>query len=462
MDTPFSLKKYNSQLISYAHVTLFSLLFFVWGLPATIFIRYFCLIFGALISVYIIIKTFRPTEKLNYLPIAFLAILFIWKIIHLHFFSHNYLLEVAELSRIWKPAALAGIFAFGLGISITNENVGLHTKNNLKHIFCVGLFGPSFIYLFKFFVMRVGDLTDIEFPQFLRLHYMPVIWYVPKSTYMCFCLPALFAFLGMIFELPKKFSPQKYLLFFYISSILFLFYIEDIKNGILYSLIGLLIFCLLYIFTNFKHRPFTSIAIALSIALLTTIFAYHHIQRNSSWLGLIADSKVALDIKNHHEWKASETDVSLPKNENGTVVSKTNYERVSWAIAGVELILQNPLGYGLIQGSFGQLAKNNWPNSNLTQSHSGWIDLTLGIGIPGLLLIFTALIFQLVTLGHLAFCEKCKKFNQWIFTATWWLLISLTLMWCTSELSQRVYFEVLIFWLFFSIGVASTSPVKED
>jgi hypothetical protein len=82
-------------------------------------------------------------------------------------------------------------------------------------------------------------------------------------------------------------------------------------------------------------------------------------------------------------------------------MSTTNYLRSAWGKVGIKLIAQNPLGYRLIERSFGCLAKINWPDSNLHQSHSGWIDLTLGLGIPRIGLILTILLTLLYQLGRL-------------------------------------------------------------
>ena len=37
-------------------------------------------------------------------------------------------------------------------------------------------------------------------------------------------------------------------------------------------------------------------------------------------------------------------------------------------------------------------------------------------------------------------------------TALWWVLFSLLIMWCTTEISQKVYFDDLLFWL--TLGAA--------
>ena len=162
-----------------------------------------------------------------------------------------------------------------------------------------------------------------------------------------------------------------------------------------------------------------------------------------------------MDTTHYQQWKYN-SEQGLPNNELGVVVSGTNYERLAWGKMGLKLIVQNPLGYGLIERSFGQLAKINWPDSKLHQSHSGWIDLTLGLGIPGFLLIFTTLLMLLYQLAKLAnvIDAACNPY----FTMAWWGVFSLLILWCTTEISQKVFFDDLIFWLSLACGLVLASP----
>ena len=132
------------------------------------------------------------------------------------------------------------------------------------------------------------------------------------------------------------------------------------------------------------------------------------------------------------------------------MVSVTNYERIAWAKEGIKLAIQNPLGYGLIERSFGHLAKLNWPDSKLHQSHSGWIDLTLGIGVPGVALILGAILILLLQLSSVN-----PEFGSFpLVKACQWGLFCLVLMWCTTEISQKVYLDSLLFWIALSSGVS--------
>ena len=217
-----------------------------------------------------------------------------------------------------------------------------------------------------------------------------------------------------------------------------------------YSAVLLIIFFGVLVFHNFRQYWVSKLLVLGAVLTIGTLFIAQNIQSNPSWSTFLADAKIARDTQAHQHWKYN-GEKGYPNNELGIMVSVTNYERLAWGKVGLNLIKQNPLGYGLIERSFGRLAKINWPDSKLHQSHSGWIDLALGLGIPGLLLVVGALItllFQLVKLDSKS-SPKGSPFPR----AIWWALFSLGIIWCTTEISQKVYFDDLIFWLALGAGI---------
>jgi hypothetical protein len=182
-------------------------------------------------------------------------------------------------------------------------------------------------------------------------------------------------------------------------------------------------------------------------------FLANHIQKNDSWRTFQVDAKVALNTDQYQQWKYNGAQ-GYPNNELGVVVSSTNYERIAWGKEGIKLIWRYPLGYGLIERSFGHLGKIAWPDSILHQSHSGWIDLALGIGIPGIVLILASLLTLLYRLGRLANPNQGLYLSDSPYQSmAWWALFSLLIMWCTTEISQKVFFDSFIFWLALGSGL---------
>ena len=199
-----------------------------------------------------------------------------------------------------------------------------------------------------------------------------------------------------------------------------------------------------------------SVRILLVIAFVVAAFALIvmlHLQKNDSWNTIFADIKVASQLETNGHWKYR-GDRGYPNNEFGKMVSITNYERAAWAQVAIHFIIERPQGYGLVLESFRHIAKEKWPDSNLLQSHSGWLDLTMGIGIPGVLLILFAAGLSIRNLA-------CYSESIW-GSPFIWALSSIGLLMITTEVSQKVYLDAFIYCILFtaslSLGLRESSP----
>jgi O-antigen ligase len=117
------------------------------------------------------------------------------------------------------------------------------------------------------------------------------------------------------------------------------------------------------------------------------------------------------------------------------------------------LIVKYPIGYGLIERSFGQRGNRLWQGGCLSQSHSGWLDLALGIGIPGITLLLSSILIVMRSLIKQNYSSE-SKLESWKVMSIW-ALFSFLLIWCTTEISQKVFFEELIFFIAFAQGFCS-------
>ena len=174
-------------------------------------------------------------------------------------------------------------------------------------------------------------------------------------------------------------------------------------------------------------------------------FSHQHVQKNESWRTLVADAKIAIQKEKYDHWKWG-GEKGYPINEFGKTVSITNYERVVWAIEAVQLIRGNPNGYGLVELSFRKLMNKTYPEvsnvgRNLSHSHSGWLDIILGLGILGGCLIIAPMLYLI---------WSYQKANENFQTLFLWSLTALFLCWMTSEVSSTVTFMSLIFWITFA------------
>lgn len=431
-----------------AQLILFAILYAVWIPPETIYLRHVCLIAGAAVGLYQIVHFRALLVKKSAIPVWLVLGLFVWAIFHLLFLSSNVNLQLQEFKTIWKRTALGAIFALGLGLALAH--VDPQKRRGLWPVLYLGLMAPTLIYSFKYILTHYAQSWGLQIPEYLKQG-VSGTFYIAKTSYVCFCLPTLAVALGQLLlnirnHIWLSWGNAVYALS--IPAIFFVFYGENIKNGVIYGTLLLVIFTILLLLANFKQHWLKKVVFITLTSLFVGIFLVNHVQKNESWRTFRADMTIALDTDSYDHWKFFSAK-GYPNNESGQMVSNTNYERIAWGKVGLLLVPDNPLGYGLIEESFGKLTKQKWPESSLRQSHSGWLDLTLGIGIPGLILVWAAMLSSFMLLGG----TSQGAITPWVNTCRWILLASF-LMWFTTEISQRVFFDALIFWIALSSGLA--------
>lgn len=430
-------------------LVIFAILYAIWILPETIYLRHVCLIVGAALGLYQIVYFRTLLLKKSAIPVWLLLGLFVWAIFHLLFLSSNVELQLHEFKTIWKRTALGAIFALGLGLALAG--VGPQKLREYWPLLYLGLIAPILIYIFKYILTHYGQGWGLQIPDYLKQG-VSGTFYIAKTSYACFCLPTLAFALGQLLLSIRNniwFSWGNAVYVLSIPAIFFVFYAENIKNGVIYGALLLVIFTILLLLVNFKQHWRKKFLFIGLTSVLVAMFLANHIQKNESWKTFEADAHIAFDTESYDRWKFFGAK-GYPNNESGKMVSITNYERMAWGKVGFSLVPENPLGYGLIEESFGKLTKQKWPESSLRQSHSGWLDLTLGIGIPGLILVWAAMLGSYMLLGKRSY----GAIRPWVNACRWVLLASF-MMWITTEISQRVFFDVLIFWIALSSGLAA-------
>jgi hypothetical protein len=433
-------------------------------LPKVIFLRNTSLGIGAALSLLVIYRYRKLFLSKFALPVYLLIALFTWLIFHLLFLSNDYPAQYRELTSVWKNCAIAIIFGLGFGISLSSlvsHSVanGNTPKANSKvsqtvwMVIWLGLIAPELIFIIKWLLTNQGPAWGIAVPDYGRLWPGSAPYYVAKIDYVCFCLPVLAIALGQIkvqIEQERLISWANYFYICVVCSVLFVFAKWQIFNGFIYGLLITAILAGMLVWRYLKKVSSSKqfIAIILICALAASLL--YQIKTDSHFETFVADAKVALQGEKYPQWKYNGIQ-GYPNNELGRQVHVSNYERVSWFVNGVELIPRYPQGYGLLHRSFGRLVKIDYPDSKMHQSHSGWLDLTLGIGIPGVALILGAMLLAMRNCSRLQIPtvipgEDTLNRNAYLNIA-WWALLSLGLAWCTTEISQRVYIEDLLFWV---------------
>jgi O-antigen ligase len=222
----------------------------------------------------------------------------------------------------------------------------------------------------------------------------------------------------------------------------------------LFSVLLIIIFIIALFIKSSKNIKYINITIIIFLLAFLGALSAVHIQKNDAWKYFFADAKVSLQINEYDNWKYA-GEKGYPPNELKRLVTPTNYERIVWAIVGAKLVYENPFGYGLIENSFRPVVNKKWPESSkaLSHSHSGWIDLALGIGIPGFCLIFFSLL--------IASGQSLRTPLPWAILGVW-VLPALGLAWITTELSNSGSFDSLIFFIVLVSAINSASHIKPN
>lgn len=427
----------------------FVVLYSVWILPEIASWRNTSLVTGAVLGFYVSYQYRSLLLTKRALPIWLIATLFVWASFHLLFLSQNPVAQLIEFKGIWKRAFLAAIFALGLALSITNNMDKV--KKWAWPLIYLGLLMPTLIYLLKWMLTFYGEsiFGPQSIPAFLRVYSSSQLFYVPKTDYVVFCLPTLAVALGQMLTLLQERRINWIQLLVYgasIAGVSFVFYGQNIKNGFLYEALLFIFFLLMMVVATKKHWTPIKVGIIALTLIGVSFVGYRHIQQNNSWATFAADYKIAVQLDRYQEWKYN-GEKGYPINELGRVVSITNYERIAWGLVGMSLFREDLLGYGLIENSFGPLVNKKWPESSarLSHAHSGWLDLGLGLGLPGLALVLTALTLALIFIRNLT--TPWKNLGGWV-------LLSTLLLWCTTEVSNNGNFDPLVFWIILTAGLS--------
>jgi hypothetical protein len=458
-------------LVVFLQAVCFAILYAVWMLPKTIFLRNTCLGIGAALSLFVIFRYRKLFLSKWAPPIYLLLTLFGWLVFHLLFLSNDYPAQYRELTSVWKNCAIAILFGLGFGLSLSSlmshsvANSSTPKANSKMSqivwmVIWLGLIAPELIFIIKWILTNQGPAWGITAPDYWKLWPGSAPYYVAKLDYVCFCLPVLAIALGQIKVQIDQERLRSWANGFYVcvvGSVLFVFAKWQVFNGLIYALLITAILACMLLWRYLKRASSSKQFIAIMFICALAASLVYQIKTDSHFETFVADAKVALAGEKYPQWKYDGTQ-GYPSNELGRQVNVSNYERVSWFINGVELIPRYPQGYGLLHRSFGRLVKIDYPDSKMHQSHSGWLDLTLGIGIPGVTLILGAILLAMRNCSRLQIpsvisSEDSHNRNAYL-NITWWALLSLGLACCTTEISQRVNMEALLFWVSLATGMS--------
>ena len=379
----------------------------------------------------------RSTENWN---IWVFFSFFVWLGFHYIALSSNVEEQWYELTGDWVRALLASLIGLSLGLAVGTEKAD-NRERLLSGVFIAGLLGTIAIYVAHYLieVVRTGQAIHIDFYMVPYLGKTPLV--VFGSMLLC----------GLFSKLSTKLSAQERRVWHPLSVLVIVcvsmtYYFANTKNGFIVFILIFLVYAFRLAGAR-KHvrKPERWVIALFFLALMG--FLKVHIDANPAWLNFYADIKAGHDIERNQNWKNAAL-YPLPVNDRGQLANGSTYERSAWATAGTILVQEHPLGYGLINHSFGALALQKWPDfykpigKYRHASHSGWLDFTLGFGIPGLALVMLPL--------WVAFFRAGDQNGFW-FEWVRWSVPVLTLVYAITEVCTAHFVE----FLFFNIALVS-------
>lgn len=147
-----------------------------------------------------------------------------------------------------------------------------------------------------------------------------------------------------------------------------------------------------FLYKNEKYSFKFKVLIPVSMFFVLTLPLIYNMYTDPRWIRLTETIPVAIDTSaSNMHWR----DPSLfpaPRVKSGSLAGNSNYMRIAWARQSAHYIRKTPLGIGFGRDAFGHTIEQYHPlrrdekGYRGMHSHSGIIDLALGVGIPGVLL----------------------------------------------------------------------------
>jgi len=420
----------------------------LWALPGTIAIRHFLIGLGFLFSCFFLVQNWLLLFSRSAIPLFIFLALFIWVISHYLWIGTDSQVQLKELKSIWLRVLGSAGMAIAMGIYL--QQVRHRQKLLMISFLSIPIFTICY-YLYGSYKSH-HLLIPNDFVGLYLINKVNVAFFSVICVAIC-CASFLWGLLTQ--NTNSKNNYFKFALFGVVIALTSAI-LASSKNGVGISLMLLSLTVLCGFFVVIKDKRFNvnnTIKLLLIPALTFMAFTYHSNYASPGWTHLVKDIQVSVQIEKYQNWKDTPK-LGFPQRQDGGYVAGNTYERFAWGTKGIELIQKYPLGYGTInQGSFRPLLIRdgiNYPHYN--QTHSGWIDFGLAFGIPGLIILFSALI------GTIIFALKKKDYLSMVAI---WLSTAIFLACWLEEVSFKHTFEIWMFLIAFVCSSVIQLPHQE-
>ena len=357
-------------------LSLCLVLLFVWSLPGTIALRSVLLVASAALFLAVERKEWQALVSTNWVPLLVIGMLSLWFLVQAFLISRETGWVLGELKGQWLPSLLA--LALGMLLAVLAQREGNPEPSRLILLIALVLgvqailvvtFWPWLRYLFRF---PIPDFplsgVKIEFTFLLN-----ILFLVPAVDLFCRATGRK-SLLGTHYSLTVGL----------LAVVLICSYLSQGRNGMIalgFIACGTLAIYLLDPWRRAaRARILAGTALVVSVLMAAAVFQY---QAGSRWKDIREAAAIGWSVAPGRIPEYGTP--SWPKLADGRPVEHSAFTRSAYYSLGVSLIVDSPLGHGYGRNAFGHALKERLISAS-GHAHSGWIDLGVGGGIPGLLL----------------------------------------------------------------------------
>ena len=383
-------------------LTLISILFFVFPIPGTNALRYLLAITLLVFAIFNLysegLDKLREILASPYLRNFFLILSFltVYIILHSIFISHEIYWSLKEFKGHWINPLL---FLFlGIFLAMIAKKEVFFTPRSLITSIFFGMF-LNIIYL-DFEALKVLFTSGYLISREGGLTGSPVLLSYLTNILLAFVLAEL---VSRNTTQVRTLQVSNFWLFIILFLLLFSIPIEGMRNGSVGLFLSILVASYFYLYKEKSKAKV--IFITLTTTIIFSLPLIHSLHFDKRWSSFFETIPIALDTETNKYWQDEKYE--LPRLSNGQPVSVSNYQRIAWASKGVDYILDDPIGIGFGRNAFGHAIQLNdgIEIARGYHSHSSIIDLTIGLGIAGLIL-WLVLIYYLLTLFFKSFIDS--------------------------------------------------------
>lgn len=373
------------------------LLFFVWPVPHTASVRDLLLVLNLALFGYLAWRQGLAREAVRklFVPILVLAIFTAWMYIVAVFISTETAWSLSEIKSQWWRGLVA-LLVGACAASAAKDNAAFGRR--------------IWLVLFTVLMLHILYVDFMAAKEWLAQETVERAEGLTGGPDMSSYLTnILFGFL--LAEVYYRATHKKKMLSFSHAMLavmfgfsLFSVFAERTRNAIITLVIMLLVFGALYLLAHrgqLKRSFHIALAGVMSLIVLGGLGLISTARQSSNLSNLVETAQIAWDTKQHKAWQGGDGQ-SWPRLANGEVVDPSAYQRIAWFKEGMLLVGDHPLGIGFGRNAFGHGLKAKYGKGD-GHSHSGLLDMAIGLGIPGALLWIT-FVASLMLLAHRHFC----------------------------------------------------------